>query len=158
MGILCDSINEDLVILDVDVEDKKDVLGILATKMLEMNIVKDTYLQGVLNREQVYPTGLLLGDFNVAIPHTDSSHVNKNAIAIAKLKKPVKFKYMADPKMDVEVSLIFMLAISDPKNQVPVLSLLMNILSNQDNVSALANARNKDEFLQILKEKEVECK
>ncbi|MPN52194.1 hypothetical protein SDC9_199850 [bioreactor metagenome] len=50
-----------------------------------------------------------------------------------------------------------MLAINDPKNQVPVLSLLMNILSNQDNVSVLANARNKEDFLKILKEKEVEC-
>ncbi|SJZ65729.1 PTS sugar transporter subunit IIA [Anaerorhabdus furcosa] len=157
MGILSESINEDLVILDIDEQDKEKVLQILANKMQEMGIVKETYLEGVLNREEIYPTGLLLGNYNVAIPHTESKHVNKNAIAIAKLNRPVKFKYMADPKMEIEVNLIFMLAISEPKNQVPVLSLLMNILSNQDNVSALARARNKEEFLQILKEKEVEC-
>lgn len=156
MGILSESINEDLVILDIAAQDKTEVLRILANKMLEMEIVKDTYLEGVLKREEIYPTGLLLGNYNVAIPHTESTHVNANAIAIAKLNEPVKFKYMADPKMDIEVNLIFMLAISEPKNQVPVLSLLMNILSCQDNVSALANARNKEEFLQILKEKEVE--
>lgn len=157
MGILSESINENLVVFDIEAEDKKEVFQILSDKMKVCGIVKDTYLEGVLNREELYPTGLLLGDYNVAIPHTESSHVNKNAIAIAKLSKPVKFKYMADPKMDIEVNLIFMLAINDPKNQVPVLSLLMNILSNQDNISVLANARNKEDFLKILKEKEVEC-
>lgn len=149
------SINEELMVFDAEAQDKEWILKELANKMFENEYVKASYYQGVLDRENIFPTGLLLGDYNVAIPHTESEHVLKNGIAVARLKHPVIFKYMADPSVEVQVDLIFMLAIFDPRKQVPVLSALMKILSVQGNVSDLVAARDSKEFLEKLKEMEV---
>lgn len=149
------SINKELMVFDVDAKDKEGILKELADKMVTHGYVKETYYQGVIDREKIYPTGLLLGDFNVAIPHTESEYVLKNGIAVARLKHPVSFNYMADPSIVVQVDLIFMLAIHDPSKQVPVLSALMKILSVQDNISDLVSARDSNEFLIKLKEMEV---
>ena len=47
-----------------------------------------------MKRESVYPTGLPVGEINVAIPHTDPEHVNNAAICLGILEKPVTFNVM----------------------------------------------------------------
>ena len=41
-------------------------------------------------REKVFSTGLNFEEMGIAIPHTDSIHVNRQAIAVGILKEPVK--------------------------------------------------------------------
>ncbi len=47
----------------------------------------------------------------VAIPHTDSKHVNESNVAVGILKNPVKFNSMIDPKDRLDVELVFLLAV-----------------------------------------------
>ena len=150
MNVLKGKFNENLMIFDMEASSYEDVIGQLADLLFEKGYVKETYKQGVLDREKVYPTGLILGEKNIAIPHTEVSHVNKAAIAVAKLKNPVNFKYMADPNTDVSVSLVFMMAISDPKGHIPVLSKIMELVGNQNNIETLIQLNDKSEFRKFI--------
>lgn len=150
MNILRGSISKDLIFLDLNLSNKEEVITFLANKLYDLGYVKDTYLHNVLLRESVYPTGLLLDSYNVAIPHTESEHVYKSGIVIGRLKNPVIFKYMADPNQDVAVNLVVMLAIKDPKNQVPVLSELMTGLSNKKLLNFLMDVDTVSEFIDVI--------
>ncbi len=85
--------------------------------MYKAGVVKD-YLAAVKEREENYPTGLLVGNTGFAIPHTDSSKVNYSQICFASLNKPVEFANMGDKNDIVKVELVFMLAMSQPHEQV----------------------------------------
>ena len=47
-----------------------------------------------------------------------SIHVNRQAIAIGVLKKPVSFCHMGMPEVPVETEMMFMMAIEKPDSQV----------------------------------------
>lgn len=150
MNTLSHSIKKDLVFLDLDFLNQKETIKFLADKLLEKGLVKESFLEGVLEREKKFPTGLFLEKHNVAIPHCDTCHVNESAIVVARLKNEINFKYMADPSKDVKVKLVIMLAIKDPKSQVPVLSDLMTKLSNGDLVEKMMLAKDCDDFIKLM--------
>src|SRR5699024_10862301 len=127
---------------DVDKDENVEVLEFMANELVDKGYVKPSFLEGVLEREKNYPTGLDTGDIKVAIPHTDSEHVLKSCISVAVLKETVVFKDMGDPNGKVDVDIVFMLAIAEPKNQVPILTKLMSIFSDKE---LLNNIYNSDE-------------
>lgn len=61
-------LKKELILLDIDVKDKLDVLEIMADNLHRLGYVKDTYKKAVIEREKVFATGLptLIG--GVAIP------------------------------------------------------------------------------------------
>ena len=62
----------DLIFMNVDAQNDSDIISLLGNKMLEKGYVKDTYVDAVIERESILPTGLDIGDLCVAIPHTQS--------------------------------------------------------------------------------------
>ena len=85
--------NKDLVILDVEVQDNFDALGLIADNFRRLGFVKASYKDAVIAREKVFATGLPTVNENVgvAIPHTDIEHVHTAAISFTRLKEPVEF-------------------------------------------------------------------
>jgi PTS system galactitol-specific IIA component len=114
--------HKSLTIVDLVCKDKVEVIEYLADLLFKAGYVKDSYVSNVLAREAIMPTGLLTKAGGVAIPHTDSEHVNRSAMAIGLLKNPVFFKNMAAPTEDVEVRLVFLLAIAEKSAVITVLS------------------------------------
>ena len=49
-------------------------------------IYNDGYIESVIEREKIFPTGLEFPKYCIAIPHTDSKYIKKDAIAIVKPK------------------------------------------------------------------------
>jgi len=145
-------IDLDLVLLDMQAKTSRDVIQNLGKLMLSKNDVKDSYIEAVIAREEELPTGLNIGDFYVAIPHTDSNHVNKSSIAIATLKYPVEFREMIDPDKKINVELVFLLAVKDPKQQVTLLKSLMSVFKNKQLLIKLKNAKEKTEVGELLKD------
>ncbi|WP_373899320.1 PTS sugar transporter subunit IIA [Haloimpatiens sp. FM7315] len=143
-------LNEELIILDFEAEDKKDLLKKLSSILIEKGYVKDSFKEAILKREEVFPTGLMTESTNIAIPHTDAIHVIKPTILFAKLKNPVTFKEMGMGKNDVNAELIFMLAINNPTSQVTTLSKLMSILSNKPVLESLKSKNSTCEIMDIL--------
>lgn len=140
-------LHEELVLLNYEAKSKKELLTNLSQILIKKGYAKDSYLDGILKREEIYPTALYTEGVNVAIPHTDAIYVNKPAILIATLKEPITFKEMANGINDVDVRLIFMLAIKDPKNQVITLSKLMSIFSNKDQLLDVYNSKSNKEVI-----------
>ena len=102
--------------------------------------VKDTFIEAVLDREIIFPTGLQTKTVGVAIPHTDSEHVEKSTVAIATLASPVIFMGMGYPDLEIPVSIVIMLAISDPKKVVDTLTKVISILENETTIEMVVNA------------------
>lgn len=51
-------LKKELILLDIDVKDKLDVLEIMADNLHRLGYVKDTYKKAVIEREKVFATGL----------------------------------------------------------------------------------------------------
>lgn len=135
-------LTENLVCLDVDASDKWEVIKFLCNKMRCENLVRDNFLDYVIEREKAAPTGLPT-EIGIAIPHTTGDHVIKSSIAMAQLKKPVPFYSMEDPEKEISVELVFLLAIANPSNQILLLRSLMEIFRSRDNLFTMKNARSK---------------
>lgn len=141
---------ENLILLDYKADSKEELLRNLAAILEDLGFVKESYGQAIIDRENHYPTGLNTLGVKVAMPHTDPIHVHKPAILVAKLTHPIVFKEMGNGVNDVEASLIFMLAITNPERHVTTLGKLMSIFSDKDSLVSLYEAPTKVEVMQKL--------
>ena len=143
-----------LAVTGVKARDSDEVITALINLLIERGYVKETYLNNVLQRERVYPTGLRLkGGIDVALPHGDVEHVKDMSMAVGVLEKPVRFHEMgSDPKEGniVDASIVFVLAVNDPKLLVPYLSKLTNnVFLKPDTVEAIKKAGSGSEIESI---------
>jgi PTS system galactitol-specific IIA component len=132
--------------------DRTEVIRRLGGLLFQNGYVKETYVQAVLDREVAFPTGLQTSTHGVAIPHTDTEHVIRPALAIATLAKPVIFQGMGMPETSIPVMIVIMLAVNDPQGIMPVLRSVLFILENGQAIEALANAKDQLEIKQIMQE------
>jgi PTS system galactitol-specific IIA component len=135
-------INSQAIAAGIKAESNKEVIKILGDKLHALGYVKESYVPSVINREGNFPTGLMLGGkYNVAIPHTDTVHVNNPGVAFASLEKPVIFKNMGETDSDVEVNMVFLLAVKDPNAQVELLQKLVEMFQHEELLDDLYNAK-----------------
>lgn len=118
-------------------ENDKEVLEQMAEAFREENYVRDTYKNAIVQRELAFPTGLPMGEVNVAIPHTDPEHVNKAGFCLGILDKQVTFDVMGSEGEKVDVSIIFMLAIKRKEEQLENLQKLIAICQDQEMLKVL---------------------
>ncbi len=138
--------DETLTLVDLECNDKAEAIEQLASLLLAGGYVKESYLPNVLAREASMPTGLQTKAGGVAIPHTDSEHVNISAVAIGLLSTPVKFKNMAAPSEDVDVELIFLLAIAEKQAVMKVLAHMAEMFLDPDVLRHIYTLRDKKEL------------
>ena len=143
-------VREDLIFIDLDCNSREELIKYMSDQMMNAGKVKETYCNAVLERELIYPTGLNTGDIKVAIPHTDPVHVNSAGISVATLKKSVEFKNMEDPNQNIDVDLVFMLAVANPEAQVPLIVKLMGVFSDKELLKKIKDSKTKQEIKQIL--------
>ncbi len=144
------TLNEDLILAKQTVKDQEEILRKLGGLLYEHQFVKDSYTKAVLEREKVFPTGIATSVTGVAIPHTDSIHVNQSAIAIATLEQPIVFEAMGYPGKNIEnVTLVMMLAIQDPKKVMEVIRLIMKIFTTESILNAMLEALNAQDIKDI---------
>lgn len=142
-------INRELIARGIDAKDSEDAIRQVGQYFLKNGFVKDTYIDAVVAREKVFATGLQLDGIAVAMPHTDTIHVNKPGVTVAQLKHPVTFEHMAEPGRKVEAEMIFMMAIADPKDQVELLRNVMGVFQNKEAMMEFKNASSDDELYNV---------
>jgi len=141
-------LSESTILLGLEAETSSDVICLLGKTLLSSGSVKDSYIEAVINREKSLPTGLPLGgEINVAIPHTDIVHVNKSAVAMATLAKPVIFQNMVEPQESVVVGIVFLLALDQPHAQIEMLQEVANVVQNEELLEFLMAAKSPKEVL-----------
>lgn len=145
-----DIIGTDLIAYGIDAADSEDAIRQAAALLEKGGYVKGSYVGAVLEREKVYPTGLHLDGIDIAMPHTMPEHVNKAAMCVVKLKNPVRFQHMAEPEIDVDAVMLFMMAIKDPKEQISNLKTVMRMFTNKEAVSAFIRAASCEELVKAV--------
>lgn len=152
--MIWEELNKQLIFTDLEAKTCEDVLDQVSEAFIQEGYCKDTYKKALKVRETEYPTGLDIDGIGVAIPHTDISHINKQGTAIAVLKKPVTFVQMGTDDETTEVRLVFMLAVKEPKTQIDRLQAILGIIQDKEVLKKLLEAKNKEEIIEIIKEKE----
>lgn len=140
-------LHEDLVLLDCTAENREELLRKMAAILEEKGYVKSSYANAIIERENVYPTGLNTLNVKVAMPHTSPEHVNQAAILVAKLMNPVIFNEMGNNESEVKAKLIFMLAVTDPKGHLEALGKLMTIFSDGEKLLDLYESDSAGEIV-----------
>lgn len=125
-------------------KDTNEALDFTAQLLLNEGLVKDSYIEAIKKREKTFPTGLQFENYAIAIPHTDSEHVNSEAMVINILEKPVRFEQMGTEGLYTDVNIIVMLAIKNKENQVPYLKALIEIFQDEEKVNMLLKCQNND--------------
>ena len=142
-------LNKDLIINNLEAKTTDDIFYALSEILLKANYVKDSFYDGLVKRESKFPTGLTLGEYNVAVPHTDAIHVIKPAIAVATLKHPVTFNNM-DGDGQVDVNVVFVMVLNEPHSQIIMLQQLMLLIQNEDVLKSLNEAKDSEEVYDIV--------
>ncbi len=144
------SLKKELVWLDIDYSSKENLFQEVGKKLYEMGYVKDSFANALSEREKNFPTGLATEPFQVAIPHTDSIHVEKEAIACIRLLNPIKFRDVGDDENEVDAEFVFVLCILEPEKQVDILKALVDTLSNEEIMRSIKTSENPDKVYEIL--------
>lgn len=143
-----------VILFDQKAPDAPTALSRLADRMHQAGVVDDRYRDAILTRESKFPTGLLTTTMGVAIPHTDADKVIEPQIGFMRLKEPVVFHQMGD-NQEIEVRLIFMLALKKSADQLQMLQTLMELFQNQAAMDRLLRVTTADEVVEIMRENHV---
>ena len=152
--MIWEALDSSLIVTGLEALDDKDLLKKLGSVVIKEGYAKESYVDALIAREADYPTGLDVDGIGVAIPHTSVEHVNKVGIAIATLNHPITFVQMGTDDETVEVQLVFMLAVVDPNAHIDQLQRIVEILQDKAVLGRLMKAKDPEEIIQIIKEKE----
>lgn len=142
---------EIIILQKEDASSREDILTELAQCFKNADVVTDQFIDGVVNREENFPTGLIVNDIGIAIPHTDSDKVKRSQIGFMSLKEPVEFHAMDGSEQTVPVRLIFMLGLKEAHEQLDILRKLMDLIQKQSVLEALLSCTSKAEYLNIIR-------
>lgn len=147
---IIDFLKDELIFINLDIGKREDLFKKLCDNLYKNGYVKESFYKGVVKREEVFPTGLALEHYSVAIPHTDAEHVIKTCISIALLKNPIKFKRMEDDTLDVYVRIVFMLALNESHSHLEMLQQLMQLIQNKSILEQMLQVKSRKEIIEII--------
>lgn len=148
--VLSDLITENLVLLGALADTKEAALRQTFEALYREGYVEETYYEALMERERKYPTGLRLSVCDIAIPHVTPEYVIHTGIAVAILRKTVKFQCVDDPKLTANVRIIFNIALDREGKQVEVLQKLVEFISDQTVLAGLLSAKSPAEIVKLV--------
>ena len=151
-----EQLKENLIFPELEVKDSSEIMEKMGNLFIKEGLCKESYINALIRRESEFPTGIDVDGFGIAIPHTDVSHVNEAGIGIATLKEPIKFIQMGTDDEEVDTKVVVMLAVDDPKKHLSTLQSILEILQDKNVLFRLSNAKNKQDVIEIIKNKENE--
>lgn len=133
-----------LIARGLSMNSRDELFGHIGADLLARGYVRESYAQALKDREIAYPTGLQVSG-GVAIPHTDASHVLKDALVVTTFDQPIEFGEMGGgPEDTVAASLAFFLVLADGKRHVKFLSTLIKAIQDTEFTSAISTIEDDD--------------
>lgn len=139
-----------LFVRDIDAENNFEAIEKVSTILFQKGFVKHSFISAIQEREKIFPTGLPTSGFGVAIPHTDAEHVIQSAVIIAVLNKPVKFIMMGTNEEQIEIKMLFMMAIDKPHGQLEMLASIIAFIQNEEMLKKIHECRNEEDIKQSI--------
>ncbi|MDN6251293.1 MAG: PTS sugar transporter subunit IIA, partial [Tetragenococcus koreensis] len=124
---------------------------VVSNDLKEKDYVEQSFEEAIIEREKIYPTGLQLDNFTIAIPHTDVIHIKKPFVAIYRLTTEINFYQMGTDDVVVPVKDVLVLGINEPKKQVGLLSSLMQCFSKNEFIKQYKNTATADSIVELIK-------
>ena len=149
---IIDLLKKDSILLGANPKTKSEAIDLLIELQVKGGNIADQeeYKKGILAREEKGSTAVGEG---IAIPHAKSEAVKAPSLAAMTVPNGVDYEALDDEPSN----LLFMIAApNDGDVHLEVLSRLMTILMDEDFRAKLLNAKDKDEFLQIIDDCEKE--
>jgi len=140
--------NKGLVRLHQSCESSTELITDMANLAKSQDLVDDSFLVAILEREKNYPTGLEL-PISIAIPHIDTG-VKKSFVSVATLHEPVVFYNMDGSGSEVQARIVFVFGITDAKNQLAILKKFAISFAQEEKIKPLLETRNPDVLLEGL--------
>ncbi len=150
---LIDILNEDIIDLAVEGNNKDEVLHYLAGDLAKAGYIDDVeqFISDIYAREAEGPTGM---GSHISIPHGKSFSVRKNGIAIGRTLNPIKWESGMSDDGFQDTRLIFLFCVSADesfaRNHMMLLSELAGKLGNDARVARLADATTKQEVVHLI--------
>lgn len=142
-------LHEEMALYDLEADCWEDVVRQMAACAIEHGYATEGYAEDVIERENLYPTGLPTEVMKVAVPHAMiQDHVLAPAIVPARLAHPVDFKEMGDGVNDVACDMVFMLVAKGDKEHLSVLQQLISIFANPELMGRLVDVGNARELVE----------
>jgi len=116
---------------------REELLTRLGESLLADGLVKPSFINGVVERESHYPTGIFMETHSVAIPHTEFEHVNKTGFAIGINRAGIPFQRTDEPEEEVVPEIIVMMAIDQTCEKVAIIQSLFALLADVDRVHTI---------------------
>jgi PTS system galactitol-specific IIA component len=149
----CTLLDKRIIHLNIVAKTSEEALDALSIKMYKAGYVKDSYMEAIKVREREFATGLPANGMGIAIPHTDIIHVNQPAVGIGILQNSVKFQMMGAHETDIEVEILFMLALNKAHSQIEMLQKLMALIQDDIVLRAMKQCQTTQEVLKLLEDK-----
>lgn len=142
----------ELTLVHPPAKSSEELLTLMGTLAQRLGYAKASFTPALLRREQGYPTGLETDCLAFAVPHTDTCHVLRQAVAVAKLEKPLPFVAMGLGAEIIQAELVFMLLLQGDGAQVVLLQKLMNLCADKEVTCRLRQAQDSRSVLEIIRE------
>ncbi|MDR7517550.1 MAG: PTS sugar transporter subunit IIA [Armatimonadota bacterium] len=139
------------VVVGIQAASAADALRQLGDVLVGAGDVDPEYVVDVLRREATFPTGLPT-DPPVALPHADPNHVRRSAVAVGVCRSPVTFREMGNPMRELDVRVIFLLAIREKTEVTAVLRDLVTAMRDHDRLIRLQEAATPAQARRVLAE------
>lgn len=152
--MIWEEMKESLIFLNLEAAYSGEVLKKVGMALIREGYAKSSYVNGLIEREENFPTGLNIDGIGIAIPHTEACYVEKNGMALAVLKTPVKFFQMGTDDENIDVRLVFMLTVKDPGRHLKRLQRIMDLIQDSSVLAQLLKAKDEKTIIQIIRKKE----
>lgn len=143
---MIEAITEDKICIDLECNDWEDCIRKCAQPLLDNESININYIDSIIETcKEVGP--YIVISKSIALSHSRPENgVYKNDLAIAKLKKPIYF----GSKENDPVRIVITLAALDNEAHLELLSVLSDILSDNNVVNSLIASKTKSEFISII--------
>ena len=148
-----DLVKPDYVVVDLKAATKEEALRIMAERLVQEGYCKESFVQGILDREQHHPSALPMPGYKIAIPHTDASHVNRSVIYFARLSQPLEFLSMGSMDEVLQVPMISMLALKEKERIGDLLETLITAYQDEEVLNKIMDAETSQQVFRILQAK-----
>lgn len=142
---------KDVIVIEGNVTNWDEALKLTSDQLFKKGYVKKSFYKGCIEREKKFPTGLPT-IIPVAIPHTDSIHVNIPAVCVLRLEKPVSFNSMESADETVNVEYVFNMALNKENDQLNMIREIINVVQD-NNFLSMAKTMPIDELRKVLCQK-----
>jgi mannitol/fructose-specific phosphotransferase system IIA component (Ntr-type) len=148
---ICGYLKENHIFLDLEPGDKRDVLEAFISRLKKRGIIGDeqVILDKLLEREILCSTGLEKG---IAVPHTLTDQVDEPLLALALIKKGMKYESV--DQMPTYVLLLILGNTNEPGKQLKILAHICRLVKETDVVEKIRKIESPSEICRIFEEEE----